>query len=177
MNDSTTYEKIVKVKNKGAHLYKKASLIMAYLLFFAVWLVAALYDAKKLAPVLLTGILCTALLVLLSWKYLSLEYEYSFWYGNLSVAKIYSKRKRKAVLSAEIKDMIMIAPASEENIRRAQGLEPEDTILAVSSDEAENIWLTVTGGKDEKRVILFFEADERSLSILKKSNPFAFVKK
>lgn len=150
---------------------------MTYILFFAVWLAAALHDAKMLVPLLLTGILCTALLVLISRKYLSLEYEYSFWYGNLSVAKIYSKRKRKAVLSADIKDLLIIAPVSEDNIRRAQGFEPEKTVLALSSEQAEDIWLTVTGGKDEKRILLFFEADERSLAILKKSNPFVFVKK
>ena len=177
MNNGSTYERTVKVKNKGSYLAKKITVIMAYVLFFSVWLAAAMSNAKSFIPILTAGILSTLLVVSFTWKYLFLEYEYSFWYGNMSIAKIYAKRKRKNVLSTEIKDLLIIAPANEENIHKANRFEPEETLMAISSESADDIWLTVTGGKDEKRVLIFFEADERSLDMLKKANHFAFVKK
>ena len=42
---------------------------------------------------------------------------------------------------------------------------------------AENIWLLVTGEENEPRILIFMEADDRALSILKSNAPFAFTKK
>ena len=177
MNNTQTYEKSVKVKSKGSHLAKKITIIMAYILFLSFWIAAAMNNAERFVLILTAGILSTLLIVILTWKYLYVEYEYSFWYGNMSIAKIYAKRKRKSVISTEMKDLLIIAPADDENVQRASRFEPEETIMAVSSEDADGIWLAVTGGKDEKRVLIFFEADERSLDMLKKANLFAFVKK
>ncbi len=177
MNNTGVYEKIIKVPNKGVHLVKKISLAMSYALFFSVFLVAALNDLTLALPVLLLGALLTFTLVAITWKYLQIEYEYSFSYGTISISKIYGKRKRKALVNADIKQLMIIAPATDENIKRAEGFEIEERVIAVSGDGAENIWLTVTGGKDEKRVLVFFEADDRALSILKSANSFVFSKK
>ena len=48
--------------------------------------------------------------------------------------------------------------------------------LATISEQAENIWLCVTGEEDEPRLLIFIEADDRSLAILKSCAPHAFVK-
>ena len=177
MNNSGTYEKIVKVKNRGKHLAKKISVILAYALFFSIWLISAVNTPKKIVPIIVAGILATLLLVILTWKYLQVEYEYSFWYGNMSIAKIYAKRKRKAIIETEIKDLLLIAPATDEYILRAEHFEIEERVIAVSSENADDIWLAVTGGKDERRVLIFFEADERSLAMLRAANSHVFVKK
>ena len=176
MGITTTYEKTVKVKLRGTRLAKNISIIMAYVVFFGFWAAAALYNADRFILILTAGILSSLLIVALTWKYLYEEYEYSFWYGTFTIAKIYAKRKRKSIISADIKDLLIIAPADEENIAKANRFEPEETIVALSSADVKDIWLTVTGGKDEKRVLIFFEADDRALSVLKKSNHFAFVK-
>lgn len=177
MNNSQTYEKIVKVKNTGRALAKKISAIMGYCLFLSFWITAAVFNATRLIPLLTLGALSTCIIVLLTWKYLRLEYEYSFWYGRMGIAKIYGKCKRKALIETEIRDLLIIAPATEENISRTQRFDIEDRIAAVSCESADDIWLAVTGGKDERRILIFFEADERSLSILKTFNPHVFLKK
>lgn len=176
MNNSQTYEKVVKKAFKGTHLMKTVSAVLAYALFFAIWLIIALNNAEKFVLVIAAGVLCTVFLVILTLKYLQLEYEYSFWYGRMSIAKIYAKRTRKAVIETDIKDLLIIAPATEQNIARAEHFEIEDRVIAVSDETAEDIWLTVTGGKDERRILIFFEADDRSLGILKSTNPHAFSK-
>ena len=80
-------------------------------------------------------------------------------------------------LSADIKSLTMIAPATQENIAKAEHFEPDARVYAISSEAAENIWLALTGDKDEDRVLIFFESDERSLDLLKSVNPYAFSKK
>lgn len=178
MNNGTSfYERIIKVPNRGKHLAKKISLAMSYLLLFSIFVVAALNNIKSALPLLVVGALLTFAVAAVSWKYLQLEYEYSFSYGVISVSKIYGKKKRKTLVSAEIKELMLVAPATDESIKRAEGMEIDERVIAVSSEEAENIWLLLTGGKDKKRTLLFFEADERSLAILKGINPFVFSKR
>jgi hypothetical protein len=177
MENSRTYEKIVKVALRGKQTAKIMSIIGAYAVFFAIWLLAALSTPSVFLPIIVTGALCTLLLVLVTRKYLSLEYEYSFWYGQLTVSKIYGKRSRKTVVSADMKDMLMIAPATEEYIAKAEHFSPDRRIIAVSSEQAENIWLLVSGGEDQPNILIFFEADDRSLNILRSANPIAFIRR
>ena len=58
-----------------------------------------------------------------------------------------------------------------------ENLKPEGRIIAVSSEYADDIWLIVTGEENEPRTLIFIEADERALEILKFNSPFAFIKK
>ena len=178
MNGNQTYEKIVKVSYRGKHLAKTVSLIMSYALFFSVWLISALNSGNRASLILVAGMLCTLLIVLVTWKYIRLEYEYSFWYGRIEIAKIYGKKKRKQLIETEIKTLLTVAPATNENIAEAERrFEIDDRLVAVSSEQAENIWFALTGGKDEKRILIFFEADERCLSMLKSINPYSFSKR
>ncbi len=176
MNNSQTYEKIVKVKNTGKHLAKKVTLAMCYLLFFAFWLSVALDSSTHFAAILLAGVLSTLLLIIITWKYLQLEYEYAFWYGRMSVSRIYGKKKRKTLLDIDVKHIIMIAEATDENIQRAEHLSPKRRIISVSSENADSLWLAVTGEPNAPRNLVFFEADERLLGMLRSINPFVFVK-
>jgi hypothetical protein len=176
MNTNTqTYDKLIKVSDEGKIRLKKILAVIGYALFFSVWIILALRTPEALVPIIVAGILCTAILILFSWKYFDVEYEYSIWYGSFDLAKIFSKKKRKELLSADIKEMLLIAPATEEYIGRAHHLDPKDIIYATSSKDAENVWLFVSGGEDKPRILVFFEADERALSMLRLGNPSVFV--
>ena len=50
-------------------------------------------------------------------------------------------------------------------------------IISVSNEYADNIWLLVTGEEDMPKIMIFIEADERALAILKSSAPHIFPKK
>ena len=177
MNNSSTYEKIVKVKCKGNQTAKLISAIMGYVLFFSLWVAAALSSPAIFVPIITAGGLSTALVVMVSAKYLMIEYEYSFWYEQLTVSKIYGKKNRRTLIETEIKNLLMIAPATDEYVAKAKHFEPEKEISAISSDDAENVWLAVSGGKDERKVLILFEADDRSLGMLRSANPIAFIRK
>ncbi len=176
MNNSQTYEKVVKVKLHGKQLSKTISLLLSYFIFFSIWMLFLIDRIHLFVPIVLAAALSTLLLVLLTWKYVCLEYEYSFWYGKMTVSKIYGKRKRRTVVEAEMPEMLYIAPATDVNIKKCEHFSPAHRIIAVSTESAENIWLAVSGDKDKKTSLIFFEADERSLGILKSSNPISFSK-
>ena len=118
MNSNQTYEKVVKQCSEKKQNTNKALAIMGYSVFFAIWLVIGIFNLDILVPLAATGVLCTIALILLSWKYLDVEYEYALWYGSFEVAKIYSKKSRKTLLSAETKELLLIAPATEEYISK-----------------------------------------------------------
>ena len=176
-SNNQTYDKIISVSDEGKIRLKKMLAVVGYAIFFSLWLIFALNNTSILVPAIIAGVLCTVILMLATWKYFNVEYEYSIWYGSFELAKIYAKKKRKELLSAELKELLLIAPATDEYVKKAMHFEPKDIFFAVSSKNAENIWILVTGGKDEPRYLVYFEADERSLAMLRQANPTVFVKK
>ena len=177
MNSNQTYEKVVKQCSEKKQNTNKALAIMGYSVFFAIWLVIGIFNLDILVPLAVTGVLCTVALILLTWKYLDVEYEYALWYGSFEVAKIYSKKSRKNLLSAETKELLLIAPATEEYIKKTEHFEIDKQIIATSSTDGENVWILVTGGKDEPKILVYFEADERLLGMLRAASPSVFVRK
>lgn len=177
MNSNQNYEKVVKKGSAAKDRMNKTVAVIGYSLFFTVWLVIGIFNPTIFAPLAVAGALCTVALILLSWKYLDVEYEYALWYGSFEVAKIYGKKSRKNMLSTDVKELLLVAPAVEEYINKAEHFGLSKKIDAVSGPSAENVWILVTGGKDEPRVLVYFEADERMLSILKAASPSVFVRK
>lgn len=177
MNSNQTYEKVVAAKSEGKVKAHKLLALIGYSVFFTVWLLVGIFNLEIFVPLAVAGALCTVALILISWKYIEVEYEYALWYGSIEVAKIFGKKSRKSLLSAELRELMLIAPAEEEYIKKAEHFELDKKISAVSSATAEDVWILVTGGKDEPRILVYFEADERMLSILKGSNPSAFIRK
>ncbi len=175
--NNQTYDKLVRTSTDAKIKTKKILAVIGYALFFSVWIILALNNPDIFVPMIVAGILCTVILMTISWKYFDVEYEYSIWYGTFTLAKIYAKKKRKNLLTADVKEFLLIAPATDEYVSKANHFEPKETFWAISSKSAENIWIFVTGGKDEPRNLVFFEADERSLAMLKQANPSVFVRK
>lgn len=176
MASTQLYEKIVKVKN-AKQVAKLISAILLYVLYLLIWFFVGIYNPKSSILIFTAGILSCLLIILITWKYFFLEYEYSFCQGILTVSKIYGKRKRKSLIDVDLRHLVLVAPATDENISRADNLKPESRIISVSNEYADNIWLMVTGEENEPRILIFIEADERSLEILKSNAPFAFTRK
>jgi hypothetical protein len=72
---------------------------------------------------------------------------------------------------------LLVAPATEEYINKAEHFGIDRRIIATPSAEGENVWILVTGGKDEPRVLVYFEGDERLLGMLRAASPSVFVRK
>lgn len=176
MASNQLYEKIVKVKSARQRAIM-ISVILAYVLYLSIWVFIGILNPASSILIFLCGILSCVLIIVITWKYLFLEYEYCFCQGQLTVSKIYGKRTRKLIAEADLKSLLCINTATNENITQAERYEPEKRIIAVSNEYAEGIWLLVTGEEDAPRLMIFIEADDRIISILKTSAPHIFPKK
>ena len=176
MNDFSTYERFIQQKNTGKIIGKKIAMILLYLCWIGIFLWIMGFWGIHPAILLLIPI-STGALILLTWKYVQVEFEYVIVGGSFQVTKIYGKRKRKLLLEIELKDALLIAPYTEGSMERAERLSPEETVMAISSADSDTIWLLVYE-EDEKetRVLLFFEADDTTIRLLRRNNPHATVR-
>ena len=171
MNDTQFYEKVVKKKSTPSRVLAKVLAVIGYIGFDLLWLLGILRTELNFGLIAL-AIISTVLLVIFTWRFFKLEYEYSFVSGELTVSKIYANRLRRNVFSGDIKDARLIAPATDENIARVEHYDLEKSIHAISSPDFDNIWLCLFELKEsQKYICVYFDADERSLRIFKHYNP------
>lgn len=164
------YEKTVKRENNPSRIMAKILTAVGYVCFDLAW-IAWIVKSSFNAGLVALAVISTLLLVSFTWKYFQLVYEYSFVGSTLEVSKIYANKHRKVCASLEIKDALVIGMAVEENIARIKNRDISETIYAVSSDKAENVWFILIEDSDSEELkCVFFEADERSLGIIKHYN-------
>ena len=113
------------------------------------------------------GLTITILLIYgayLVWSYTSVEYEYSFLNGELTIDKILGQRKRKPADEFDIKKADLVAPtSSDEVIRRSAGTKILDYSSGYKSDKLYSI---ILNHQDYGNVQVIFEPDERILNAM-----------
>ena len=176
MANTQLYEKIVKQKNRKQPL-KIIFAIMLYVIFFITWLLFGLLNLNFATFIWVLGALFTLIVVLLTWKYLFVEFEYNFCMSTLTVAKIYGKRKRKTLIEFDISKCLIISPATQENIDKAEKFKPEKRIIAVSNEAAPDIWLLVSNDDEENQYMVFIESDARIATIFRTVAPHIISKR
>ena len=112
------------------------------------------------------GITITVLLIYvayLCWTYTSIEYEYSFLNGELTVDKIMGKRKRKTVDCFDIKKADIVAPSSSDEVIRATGsIKTIDYSSGYKSDSLYSIIMNNGNGM----IQVIFEPDEKMVDAM-----------
>ncbi len=98
----TFIEQLVKQRQTTSNLLKKCGLIVLTVL--SVFLVL-------LMPVLLPLPVLLIVLDVFLMKRMDLEFEYSYFNGDLDIDKIMAKQSRKKVFSTDMESMIVVAPA------------------------------------------------------------------
>lgn len=170
MNDLQNYEKLIPQKNTGKAKLKPMLFLCLYALWVALGTVLTILAEFNVALLLLT-LLTTWGWIWLTWPLTQIEWEYTLAAGTLYVAKIYGRKKRKEIIEVELSDALMIAPANEDNQRKAEELSPSATVRALSEPSAENIWLLLFEDAPNHRVLVYAEMDEEMLRILRHGNP------
>lgn len=112
------------------------------------------------------GLTLAALLIYVAylvWSYTSVEYEYSFLNGELSVDKIMGQRKRKKLAEYDIKNAEIVAPSySEELIRAIGNAKMIDYSSGYKSDKFYSILINDQSG----RLQVVFEPNEKVLDAM-----------
>ena len=172
MADIQSYERILKRKNEGEQLLSKILMIFIYLVIISVFFVVAVrYGLSPALIVLLPLVLLSA--VLLTWKYTSVEFEYSFVAGTFTFSKIYGKRRRRTVLEADIKKMISVSAYNEQK-QASLGKEGAGTIInGIPNKLSQNPCVCVFEADKNEKIYFLFECDELSARIFKFFNSAA----
>lgn len=105
-------------------------------------------------------------------KYSSVEYEYSIADGRITFSEILGKRARRVMQDFDIRKCVMIVPADD---ARIADYGAADTYYAVSSAEAPGIYCAAFESDKGKRTVVYFEATEKALKILRSWNPSAMT--
>ena len=174
MNEFQTFEFTTTQKTYGIWLVKKIALIISYIAFVITVLIVGFLSRIGL-PLLAFTPLATWILIFITWRYVSVEYECSMTSGQFTFAKVYGSKTRKVIFETEIKAMSLIAPYTDEYLKKAEAFRPTEEYCALSSPKADNQYFAIFENKDAKRVIFIFEANKRCLDIMKFYNSTATV--
>lgn len=175
MELSSTYEYVVSLKNRPKYKIRRALLLAAYILYAAAMLVVGVASGW-LAPLLALVPLSAWIIVWLTWRYGTVEYEYSLTGGVMTLSKIYGGRTRRRLGEITIKSMSAIMPFEGEYIKQAERYAPERTIDLTADLQRPNVYCALYETSEKRRGILYFEATDRALRILKYYNSATVVK-
>lgn len=176
MNDTQTYEKLVKRKTEGKLLAARIALILGYILFAVGGVILAILLADGHPALILLVALLDFCLWLLTHKLVQIEYEYTFIGGSFYLAKILGRSARRELFSEELSRAATVAPYSGQYKLEVEKRNIQRCISAVSSKNAENVWFILFEKESGGATLILFEADERSLKHLRQAAPRAVAR-
>ena len=179
MNEFSMYEFAVSQKREGRWIVARIGLIFLYIATGVAMLGMALVT-RLFAPLFAFTPILIWLLVFITWRYVSVEYEYTLTSGTLTFAKIYGGRSRRRIFELSLRDAKRIAPLdNEQEAARAAAHRAELVFTGVSSMAAPDIYFMLFDFEDKRGkkrpVIFYFEATAKALSICRFYNPAATV--
>lgn len=168
-NGGVPFEYTVAESKSVSLMLKKSALLLLYILVGVGCLLVATAVRYFVYLVAFVPIVIW-ILVFFTWRWTQVEYEYSFFAGKLTVSRILGGRSRKRLCEVLIRELAAVLPYEEEYRAKAEQFGAEKSIYAVSSLEAENLYLLLFAPEGEKRQLLCMELNEKALKILKYYN-------
>ena len=172
MSDFNTFEFVVDERPEGKRKALKFWGRFGLIAFIAAWVIVSLCTIFYLAvlPLCLLGV------VLYFWKIFNCELEYSMTSGIMTFSRIYGGLKRKKVLELTIKDFRGIAPRTAESDAKLKAQGVAKTYMFASHSTAEDQYYA-TFEENGSLCVVYFEATEKTLKILRYYNPVTVVTK
>ena len=170
------FECVVAQKKTAALMAKKAALVIIYILWVVVWLVVGALT-KLIAYLLALIPISLWVIIFFTWRYTKVQYEYSFFAGELTVSRILNDRFRKVLMTVQIRKMTAVLPVNSESKAEIERFGAEKTVFAASDESAEGLCVAMWTDEDSgERIRLYFEPDEKSRKILRYYNAAATMK-
>lgn len=173
--DNSIIEYIIKPKNEGKTLLKKALAVVGYtfLTIILALLILALSPPLLYIPFFLVAAAFVALTVFITWKFLCLEYELIIGGGEMTVIVIYGRIITKRLVSIPINSFIQIGAYDDAAYEALCRMSLQKNYICVSSMSAQEMFYAVfDDGKD--RCVIYFEAPDSAIRALKQGNAAAF---
>lgn len=152
------HEKIVARKLRGIDYTLMVVILLACVSL--AWFVGAYLGQvlPSIVPLVIFGI-CLGLYF--GYQRFQVEHEYSFTNGELDIDRIIAKKKRKRLLSVDVRTFELLAPMRKAFAADFERLRPDATILDVaSSPKAEGRWYAAFPTKGGGRTLMIFEPND-----------------
>lgn len=172
MSEFNTFEFVVDEKAEGKRKLVKVLGRLGLISIIVAWVIFSFltYPGFAILALVYLG------LVLYFWKIFNCELEYSMTSGIMTFSRIYGGMKRKKVLDLFIKDMREIAPRTPESDAKLNGRGIAKTYSFSSHSTADDQYYALFE-KDGQLCVVYFEATEKTLKILRYYNPVTVVTK
>ena len=162
MADIQRYERILKRSQGFGAVRPRLTMILIYGVFFALWAVLAVITAFAPA-VLVLAVLSMLILILPTWKYTSVEYEYSFVAGTFTFSKIYGKSRIKQVFESDLRRLVSAKPMDISNVPSKD----DGRIINCLPDGAVFPVVCLFEDGDENKYYVLMDCDAMTARILK----------
>ncbi len=160
------YEYIVKQQSEGVWRWRRLMMLALYVVFNLAYLFAFLMTfpwAVTFLPLL------DWVLIFFTWRFVSPEYEYTTLSGEITFTTIWGGRTRKELFCANIRDFHKIAPYDEAAEAYVSAQKCTRDFRCMSSINAPDLYYGIFMLGEDKCVV-YFEATEKALKILKYYN-------
>lgn len=180
MNEITNHAELtVEKKLEGKYLLNRILMISAYiavpvLVFF---LFAFLEDNAGLTGggyisvffIPIWAFLCPKVVLPFTYLYVDIEEKMDVSGGNLTLTRIYGKRKPVEYIKVKVADLDAIIPYREEASKKqiAAFGTPDRVIECVSSMSHPDVYCAYYTDEKGKKVVMYFEAVEKALKVFK----------
>lgn len=176
VNESSTnfMEYAVVQRPEGKWRVKRVALIFLYIFVGVAWLVGVV-GVLKLWPLGMFVPLVVWMLVFFTWRFVSVEHEYTMASGVISFAEIYGRRTRRQKAEFKIRELKKIAP-----MNRTYERDFDDPRIAIRYDfrgsaASPDSYFFLFTTESGKTGVVLFEATAKALKIFRFYNPAATV--
>ena len=170
------FECVVAEKKTAALKMKKLALVLLYVMWVVVWLAVGAIT-KLLAYLFALVPISLWVIIFLTWRYTQVQYEYSFFAGEITVSRILNDRFRKVMLKVHIRAIEKVLPCTDDHKAEIERFEAQKTVFAASDENAPGLCVALWYDEEsEQKIKLYFEPDEKSVKILRYYNAAAMTK-
>ncbi|MHC1693936.1 MAG: hypothetical protein AB9835_01375 [Eubacteriales bacterium] len=165
MNNLNNYAEYLTVRKDDAKLIiRKLLLVIGTMGSTAVISVVFLRPLIYVIPLVWLG---GSILLWSLWKFVKIEYEYTVAGGEVSFDIIYGQRNRRKLISAKVKELSLIAPATGTYRHRIEAQDISKRHYFCSSLDAPNLYFIEYNDPKEGKTLIFFDATKKTMAAFK----------
>ena len=166
------YEKVVKLASKSVELSKKIGSLILTAALIAAWVLFCVAKSINAGAMIFVAVF-PVLIEYLVLQRLEIEFEISINENTVTLSKIFSKRNRRTIFSADSKYILFIAPMNDQNLKKAEDFSPKERYEIIGKNDPDPAWIMVFENKKEEKFLFTFSAEQGIIKIFKKLKPSA----
>ena len=155
----------VKKKSEGKYRLSRILMIAGYAVFALAYFL--FFTSMNILPIIALLPVLTWIIVFFTWRFVDIEYEYCILDGEFKLIEVYGSKSMRELCRVRISAMDEVTPYRGENKAKADAYDEGTRICGVSSMDSPDIYYAVYRDSDGASHMVFFEATEKTLKVIK----------